>query len=103
MPRFQPGDYIKAELRDKACGEREWMWVVVDFCNDETSVLSAMSQFDVGGHNGASSPKRGLWLWHDGGLAMATARQIVPPHLRSRPPRSQSPSRATFHPARHAP
>ncbi len=36
MPSFQPGDYAKAEFRDEATGGREWTWVQVDSCDDET-------------------------------------------------------------------
>jgi hypothetical protein len=25
MPKFQPGDYVKAEFKDEATGESEWM------------------------------------------------------------------------------
>ena len=39
MPKFQPGDYVKAEFKDEDTGESEWMWVVVDSCDDETRVL----------------------------------------------------------------
>jgi hypothetical protein len=39
MPRFQPGDYVKAEFRDDLTGEGERMWVVVDSCDDEAGVL----------------------------------------------------------------
>ena len=39
MLRFQPGDYIKAEFKDEATGESEWMWVQVDSCDDEAGVL----------------------------------------------------------------
>jgi uncharacterized protein YegJ (DUF2314 family) len=39
MPRFQPGDYVKAEFKDEETGESEWMWVVVDSCDDEAGVL----------------------------------------------------------------
>ncbi len=39
MPRFQPGDYAKAEFKDEASGESEWMWVVVDPCDDGAGVL----------------------------------------------------------------
>ena len=31
MPKFQPGDYVKAEFQDEATGESEWMWVVGGF------------------------------------------------------------------------
>ncbi len=37
MPKFQPGDWVKAEFQDEASGER--MWVVVDSCDDEERVL----------------------------------------------------------------
>jgi len=39
MPRFQPGDYVKAEFRVEASGESEWMWVVVDSSDDGEGVL----------------------------------------------------------------
>ncbi len=39
MPKFQPGDYVKAEFRDDVTGESEWMWVQVDSCDDEERVL----------------------------------------------------------------
>jgi len=39
MPNFQPGDYVKAEFKDEGTGESEWMWVVVDSCDDEAGVL----------------------------------------------------------------
>jgi uncharacterized protein YegJ (DUF2314 family) len=39
MPRFQPGDYVKPEFKDEDTGESEWMWVVVDSCDDDEGVL----------------------------------------------------------------
>ncbi len=39
MPRFQPGDYVKAEFKGETSGESEWMWVVVDSCDDGAGVL----------------------------------------------------------------
>jgi hypothetical protein len=39
MPKFQPGDYVKAEFKDEATGESEWMWVQVDSCDDEAGVI----------------------------------------------------------------
>ncbi len=39
MPRFHPGDYVKAEFKDDASGESKWMWVVVDSCDDGAGVL----------------------------------------------------------------
>ena len=34
MPKFQPGDYGKAEFKDKDTVEIERMWVVVVSCDD---------------------------------------------------------------------
>jgi hypothetical protein len=39
MAKFQPGDYVKAEFKDEGAGESEWMWVVVDSCDDGAGVL----------------------------------------------------------------
>jgi uncharacterized protein YegJ (DUF2314 family) len=39
MPRFQPGDYVKAEFKDDVTGGSERMWVVVDSCDDDAAVL----------------------------------------------------------------
>ena len=39
MPKFQPGDYVKAEFKDEVTGESEWMWVQVDSCDDEAGLL----------------------------------------------------------------
>jgi hypothetical protein len=39
MPRFQSGDYVKAEFKDEDTGECEWMWVLVDSCDDGAGVL----------------------------------------------------------------
>jgi hypothetical protein len=39
MPRFQPGDYVKAEFQNETTGESERMWVVMDSCDDGPGVL----------------------------------------------------------------
>ena len=39
MARYQPGDYVKAEFKDEDTGESEWMWVVVDSCDDQERVI----------------------------------------------------------------
>ncbi len=39
MAKYQPGDYVKAEFKNVDTGESEWMWVVVDSCDDEERVL----------------------------------------------------------------
>jgi len=33
MGMYQAGDYVKAEFKDEATGESEWMWVKVDHCD----------------------------------------------------------------------
>ena len=39
MARFHRGEYVKAEFRDESTGEREWMWVEVESCDDEAGIL----------------------------------------------------------------
>jgi len=39
MPRFQHGDYVKAEFKGGVTGESERMWVVVDSGDDEEGVV----------------------------------------------------------------
>jgi hypothetical protein len=39
MPRFQPGDYVKAEFKDDVTGESEPLWVLVESCDDGAGVL----------------------------------------------------------------
>jgi hypothetical protein len=39
MPKFQPGDYVKAEFMDEETGKSERMLVHVIFCDDKTRVL----------------------------------------------------------------
>jgi len=31
---FDPGDYIKFEVKDEKTGESEWMWLRIDYCNE---------------------------------------------------------------------
>jgi len=39
MPKFRQGDYVKAEFKDEATGESEWMCVVVDSFDDQEGIL----------------------------------------------------------------
>lgn len=39
MPRYEVGDYVKAEFRDERSSESEWMWVRVDSCDDENRLV----------------------------------------------------------------
>jgi hypothetical protein len=34
MPIYEPGDYVKFEMKDEATGESEWMWLVADEDDD---------------------------------------------------------------------
>jgi hypothetical protein len=43
MPKFQPGDFVKAEFQDAVNGGSERMWVQVVFCDDEAASCSGGS------------------------------------------------------------
>lgn len=32
--KFDPGDYVKFEIKDDKSGEAEWMWLRVDYCDE---------------------------------------------------------------------
>jgi len=38
-PTYRRGDYIKAEFTQENSGESEWMWVKVDYCDDEREIV----------------------------------------------------------------
>ena len=39
MPKFRPGNYVNAEFKDDGTGERGWMWVARDSCDEGAGVL----------------------------------------------------------------
>ena len=39
MPKYETGDYIKAEFRDEQTSESEWMWLCVDSCDDANRLV----------------------------------------------------------------
>jgi len=39
MGTYEPGDFVKVELRYEQTGESEWMWVKVDNCDDEQRLV----------------------------------------------------------------
>jgi len=39
MGRYEPNDYVKAEIVDEAGNESEWLWVRVDRCDDERQLI----------------------------------------------------------------
>jgi len=39
VPAYQRGDYVKVEFPDETTGVAEWMWVVVDRCDDKKRLV----------------------------------------------------------------
>ena len=39
MPKYNPGDHVKIEVTDQQSGETEWMWLLVDTCNEDTRMI----------------------------------------------------------------
>jgi len=39
MGKYSAGDYVKAEFTEDRTGESEWMWVKVDYCDDEQRIV----------------------------------------------------------------
>lgn len=39
MTAYRPGDCVKVEFKDERTGESEWLWVVVESCDDERRVV----------------------------------------------------------------
>ena len=39
MGRYEPNDYVKAEIVDEASGQREWLWVRVGRCDDGRQLI----------------------------------------------------------------
>lgn len=39
MPMFKAGDHVKVEFKDEQTGESEWMWVKVDYCDEEKRLV----------------------------------------------------------------
>jgi hypothetical protein len=36
---YQPGDYVKVEFQDETTCIGEWMWMIVDHCDDEKRLV----------------------------------------------------------------
>jgi len=36
---FEPGDYVKVEIRDDKTGEAEWMWLRIDYCDEPNKMV----------------------------------------------------------------
>jgi hypothetical protein len=39
MGVYKQGEYIKIEVRDETSGQGEWMWMLVDHCDDERRLV----------------------------------------------------------------
>ncbi|HVB33674.1 MAG TPA: DUF2314 domain-containing protein [Patescibacteria group bacterium] len=39
MGKYAAGDFVKAEFKDDATGESEWMWIAVDSSDDEKRIV----------------------------------------------------------------
>ena len=39
MPAYQQGDCVKVEFKDERRGESEWLWVLVDHCDEGRRVV----------------------------------------------------------------
>lgn len=39
MPTYEVGDFVKAEFMDERTLESEWMWILVDSCDDANRLL----------------------------------------------------------------
>jgi hypothetical protein len=39
MSVYETGDFVKAEFKDGLKGESEWMWVRVDYCDDQSGIV----------------------------------------------------------------
>ena len=39
QPAYDRGDYLKVEFPDKTTGIGEWMWMIVDHCDDEKRLV----------------------------------------------------------------
>jgi hypothetical protein len=39
MAAYQSGDFVKAEFEDVRTGEKEWMWVRVDYADDDKQLV----------------------------------------------------------------
>jgi hypothetical protein len=39
LPTYEKGDYVKVEFPDEATGVAEWMWVLVDRCDDANRMI----------------------------------------------------------------
>jgi len=37
--KFEPGDYVKFEIKDDKTGEAEWMWLRIDYCDEPNKMV----------------------------------------------------------------
>ena len=39
MAKYSRGEYVKFELGETGSGQSEWLWMTVEFCDDEAGVI----------------------------------------------------------------
>lgn len=39
MSKYQKGDHVKIEVADEQSADREWVWLLVDHCDDEQGMV----------------------------------------------------------------
>lgn len=39
MTKYRRGDHVKVEFADECSGQREWMWVEVEYADDEQQLV----------------------------------------------------------------
>ncbi len=59
MARYQKGDHVKFEVTHEQSGDSEWIWLLVDDCNDEQQVVFGQLDSEP---VVATDLKRGQWL-----------------------------------------
>lgn len=37
--KFEPGDYVKFEIRDDKTSEAEWVWLRIDYCDELNKMI----------------------------------------------------------------
>jgi hypothetical protein len=42
MATYERGDYVKVEFADETTGIGEWMWMIVDHCDDKKRLVYGM-------------------------------------------------------------
>ena len=53
MAKYQPGDYVKVDFPDEKTGIGEWMWLRVEYCDEEKRLIfGVLDNEPVNDHEG---------------------------------------------------